>query len=66
MAQPVALAVGCWPAGRGAPKKKKMKATYIWQMINQVGRYLPSFFFNFEIFFTAFLCVSQQGEFKNT
>jgi hypothetical protein len=32
---------------RGAPKKKKMKAMYIWQMINQVGRYLPFFFFNF-------------------
>jgi hypothetical protein len=47
--------------GRGAPKKKKMKATYIWQMINQVGRYLPFFFF-----LMAFLCVSQQGEFKNT
>jgi hypothetical protein len=25
---------------RGA-EEKKMKATYIWQMINQVGRYLP-------------------------
>jgi hypothetical protein len=39
-----------------------MKATYIWQMINQVGRYLP--FFSF--FLWRFLCVSQQGEFKNT
>jgi hypothetical protein len=28
---------------RGAPKKKK-KATYIWQMINQVGSTSPSFF----------------------
>jgi hypothetical protein len=28
---------------RGAPKKKKMKATYIWQMINYVGRYLLFF-----------------------
>jgi hypothetical protein len=46
---------------RGAPEKKKMKATYIWQMINQVGRYFFSFFF-----FVAFLCVSHQGEFKNT
>jgi hypothetical protein len=42
---------------------KKMKAAYIWQMINQVGRYLPFFFF---FFLMAFLCVSQQGEFKNT
>jgi hypothetical protein len=39
-----------------------MKATYIWQMINQVGRY----FFFLLFFFMAFLCVSQQGEFKNT
>jgi hypothetical protein len=47
---------------RGAEEKKKMKATYIWQMINQVGTY----FFYFSILFWAFLCVSHQGEFKNT
>jgi hypothetical protein len=33
------------------------------QVVNQVGRCL---FFNFCDFFMAFLCVSQQGEFKNT
>jgi hypothetical protein len=49
---------------RGAEKEKKMKATYIWQMINQVPWYF--FFLIFKIFFMAFLCVSQQGEFKNT
>jgi hypothetical protein len=31
--------------------------------MGQVG---TLFFFNFEILFMAFLCVSQQGEFKNT
>jgi hypothetical protein len=40
-----------------------MKATYIWQMIKL--RYHGTFFFLiFVIFFMAFLCVSQQGEFK--
>jgi hypothetical protein len=54
--------------GRGAPKEKKMKRGYIWQMaINQVGRCLSVVvFLIFELFFMAFLCVSQQGEFKNT
>jgi hypothetical protein len=95
-------------ATEGRRRKKKMKATYIWQMINQVGRYLFIFFFflffygvfvrfstrgvqkhhkklfgkihvkNFwpkklrkKTFFLssfpmAFLCVSEQGEFKNS
>jgi hypothetical protein len=35
-------------------------------MANKSGRYLSVFLFFFEIFFMAFLCVSQQGEFKNT
>jgi hypothetical protein len=41
---------------RGA-EEKKMKATYIWQMINQVGRYLLFFIFNFNFLwrFCAFL-----------
>jgi hypothetical protein len=34
-------------------------------MINGVGRYLL-FFLIFFNFFMAFLCVSQQGKFKNT
>ena len=40
-----------------------MKATYIWQMINQVGRYLPFILFFISWRFCAFL---NQGEFKNT
>jgi hypothetical protein len=47
--------------GRGA-EEKQMKATYIWQMINQVGRHLIIFLI-FKIFlwrFCAFL------NFKNT
>jgi hypothetical protein len=44
------------PILRGAPKKKKMKAPYIWQMVNQVGRYLPFFFFFLFLWrFCAFL-----------
>jgi len=35
-------------------------------MANKSGRYLSVFLFFCEIFFMAFLCVSQQGEFKNT
>jgi hypothetical protein len=31
------------PRGAEGRRKKKMKATYIWQMINQVGRYLLFF-----------------------
>jgi hypothetical protein len=48
----------------GRRRKIKLKATYTWQMINGVGRYF--FFLIFEIFLWRFLCVSQQGEFKNT
>jgi hypothetical protein len=52
------------PPPRGA-KEKKMKATYIWQMINQVGRYFL-FFFLVAVVFSTFLGVSRQGEFENT
>jgi hypothetical protein len=45
---------------RGAEKKKK--ATYIWQMINQVGRYLLFFLvFLFEIFYGVFVRFSTRG-----
>ena len=55
-----------WP--RGVQEKKKWNGGISGRWpINQVGRYLSGFFFLiFEIFFMAFLCVSQQGEFKNT
>ena len=53
------------PSAEGRRRKKKMKATFIWQIIKKVPTYL-FFFLIFEIFFMAFLCVSQQGEFKNT
>jgi hypothetical protein len=48
-----------------------LKATYIWQMATKWGRYFL-FFISFISFYfcpkpiMAFLCVSQQGEFKNT
>jgi hypothetical protein len=50
------------PRGEGRRRKIKLKATYIWQMANGVGKYLLFFL----LFFMVFLCVSQQGEFKNT
>jgi hypothetical protein len=52
---------------RGAEGKKKCNGgiSGSWP-INQVGWLLCGFFFYFCDFFMAFLCVSQQGEFKNT
>jgi hypothetical protein len=43
--------------GEGRQRKIKLKATYIWQMINGVVEF---FFLIFGDFFMAFLCVSQQ------
>jgi hypothetical protein len=46
----------------GCRRKKKMKATYIWQMINQVGRYLPFFSsFFLEIFLWRFYAFLNKG-----
>jgi hypothetical protein len=52
-----------WLLARGAEEKKNESDVYLAD--DKSGRCLPFFFF-FEIFFMAFLCVSQQGEFKNT
>jgi hypothetical protein len=46
---------------KGCQIKRKLKAAYIWQMAT---RYLYPV--NLDFFFMAFLCVSHQGEFKNT
>jgi hypothetical protein len=56
--------MGFW--SQGALKKKKMKRGYIWQMANKSCRWVPFCFIFIFYFFMAFLCVSQQGEFKNT
>jgi hypothetical protein len=54
------------PQQQGALKKKKMKRGYIWQIANKSGMYLSVFFVFVVLKIMAFLCVSQQGEFKNT
>jgi hypothetical protein len=54
------------PRSKGLLRKKYLKATYIWQIATKSGTMVPSFFPFFEFFLMAFLCVSQQGEFKNT
>jgi hypothetical protein len=50
---------------RGAPKGKKNESD-VYLADDKSGTMVPFFFLIFEIFFMAFLCVSQQGEFKNT
>jgi hypothetical protein len=63
------FSVGCGPAElkikkmpRGAEVKKNKSDVYLAD--DKSGRYL--FFFFSNVLFMAFLCVSQQGEFKNT
>jgi hypothetical protein len=54
-------------AARGAQEKKNENGGISGRWpVNQVGRYLSVFLLIFIIFLMAFLCVSQQGEFKNT
>jgi hypothetical protein len=49
---------------QGATKEKKMKATYIWQMATNWGRYLSLFFFNFEILLWRFCAFLNKGSSK--
>jgi hypothetical protein len=43
----VVLCVLCCWKSKGRRRKRKLKATYIWQMATKVGRYFFLFFFNF-------------------